>query len=274
MNCIGKLLNNVKINLEEEYMKSAAFIQKIQEKSTNIWPAESNYFNNGWIIRLDRGTTYRANSVLPLNYWGENTEEDVVQVEKIYFQHELTSKFQLHDTCSPASLESVLKNRKYEVVMPTAVMGSPIADLNEIHPNNNISVKSVSIREPFWFNSLQSFSPTRTPENMMKIGEIMDRIKIPQKRFFFASNDEKILGVMLAVVDSHYLCLLNLAVDPDFRRLGIASSIVGKSIEWGIKVGAKDIFLQVEHNNEAALKFYSEIGLEIWYSYRYYELRT
>ncbi len=101
----------------------------------------------------------------------------------------------------------------------------------------------------------------------------MDRIEIPQKKYIYALDNDKIVGVMLAVVDSQSLCLLNLAVDPNFRRMGIASSIVAQSIQWGLEMGAKNVFLQVEHDNEVALKFYHKIGLIEWYSYRYYESR-
>ena len=255
-------------------MRSAEFIQKIQEKSTNVWPAKKNYFFNGWIIRLNRGTTYRANSVLPLNYWGNNIEDDITKVEKIYHQFDQPSKFQLHDSCYPSSLEMKLKNRNYEIVMPTAVMGSSLSDLDKITGKNDITIKSTPVREFFWFNTLESLSPTRTPTKMVIIGEIMDRIQVPQKRFFYANSEEKIIGVMFAVVDSKYLCVMNLAVNPKYRRLGVASSIVDASLKWGLEVGAKNIFLQVEHDNKPAIELYTKLGLKHCYDYRYYELKT
>ncbi|MHA2239719.1 MAG: GNAT family N-acetyltransferase [Candidatus Hodarchaeales archaeon] len=253
-------------------MKSKAFIKKIQEKSMNIWPSEKYYFLDGWIVRIDKGATYRANSVLPLNYWGENPEEDVERVEEIYSKYNLSSKFQLHDRFSPDSLKSVLTKRKYEIIMPTAVMGSVLAELNEIGIKRTLTVESVNNRREFWSKALSRFSPNRTTEKMKIIDGIMDRIQIPYKNFFYTRDNDKIIGVLLAVVDSQYLCLLNLAVDPYFRRRDVASSLVTKSITWGMKVGAKKIFLQVERNNKAALKFYDKMGLEEWFGYRYYEL--
>jgi len=111
-------------------------IRTVQERANNIWPAESSYLINGWIVRINKGVTWRANSVLPLNYWGEKLLEDINKVEKIYGQYKLSSKFMLHDQHAPSELKITLVDLSYQPVMPTHVMGNRISELTIKKGNN------------------------------------------------------------------------------------------------------------------------------------------
>ena len=61
-------------------------VKRFQEFLMNAWPAEQYYFLNGWILRFTKGVTYRANSVMPINYTGNSTsiENDIEMVENAY----------------------------------------------------------------------------------------------------------------------------------------------------------------------------------------------
>ena len=67
-------------------MTSIKEVKRFQEFLMNAWPAEQYYFLNGWILRFTKGVTYRANSVIPINYTGNSAffENDIKMVENAY----------------------------------------------------------------------------------------------------------------------------------------------------------------------------------------------
>ncbi len=246
-------------------------IKIVQERANNIWPAEFSYLLNGWILRFSKGVTWRANSVLPLNYWGKNINKDISKVEEIYRKFNSSSKFMLHDQHDPPELLSVLTEASYKPVMPTHVMGKLFADIDIQSHDNGYSYHFMTNRDPEWYSALTRLSPNRSPYKMTVIGEIMDRVHIPQKRFFYAKNKSDIIGVVLAIIDSGYMGIMNLAVDPEYRNQGVATNLMYQTINWGKKEDTKWLFLQVEKSNTSARGLYEKIRLEDWYSYTYYE---
>jgi ribosomal protein S18 acetylase RimI-like enzyme len=226
---------------------------------------------DGWIVRFNKGVTYRANSVLPLNWWGEDLLTSVKAVEENYQKAQLSSIFMLHDNHEPKGLKSLLIDRSYEKVMPTFVMGIEAAKIPSIEDIDDFNHKYTETRLPIWYPALEKLSPWRTPEKLVVIGEIMDRIVIPQKKFFFVEDNQKIVGVMLAIIDGKFMGMLNLAVDENYKRKGVATNLIKKAVNWAISKDVNSIYLQVEKKNNPAVELYKKLGFKEWYSYRYYE---
>ena len=250
------------------------FIKTVQEIANNAWPAAFSYLMDGWILRFNKGVTYRANSVLPLNWWGGGVDDlhsSVLRVEKSYNQSHLPSIFMLHDSYEPRGLQSLLIDRSYERIMPTFVMGIETANLLHTERKSTFKFKYTEKRLPIWFSALEKLSPWRTKEKMIVMGEIMDRVVIPQKRFFYVEHKQKIIGVMLAIIDNEFMGILNLAIDQKFKRNGVATQLVQEAANWAISQNVKSIYLQVEKTNTLAIKFYRKLDFQEWYSYRYYE---
>jgi GNAT superfamily N-acetyltransferase len=77
------------------------------------------------------------------------------------------------------------------------------------------------------------------------------------------------LGVGFGVVDEGWLGLFSLAVIPNARRRGVASTIVDALDAWSAGEGAGRAYLQVEADNPSALAFYARRGFFIAHSYHY-----
>jgi ribosomal protein S18 acetylase RimI-like enzyme len=243
----------------------------VQEIANNAWPAELTYLLNGWLIRITHGVTYRANSVLTVAYRGKNLESDITKVEQVYHSVRLSSKFMLHDQYEPKELKTTLIQRLYHEVMPTYVLGTKINDVPGIKSVNQYKFQNTNDRKPLWFSALTRLSFWRTSEQMTVIGEIMDRIKVPRKKFFYALDGDEIIGALLAIHDTDYIGMMNLAVSKKYQRLGIGTQLCTNAIKWGQKNGAKYIYLQVEKTNKPAIELYNKFHMKKWYSYSYFE---
>lgn len=54
--------------------------------------------------------------------------------------------------------------------------------------------------------------------------------------------------------------ILNIATHPDFRRCGIAKSLLVFTLEQLKEVGAREVFLEVRRSNAPAQKMYKDFG--------------
>ena len=238
-----------------------------QEISANAWPAMNFVFLNGWVVRIGDGYTRRANSVMPIKYFGQDVEKDISTVEELYYGSDLPSVFQIPDYCDPANLKKILLSKGYEEFDESLLMSEKIDKLKTIEINNEYQYNIDEGASEDWFSEFQKLTK-RSDEAKIKNQSIIGRIPF-KKGFIFARKDDKIVGLCLAVLERDYVGVYDMIVSSDFRRKGIAKSILAKLIEWGKNNGAKTCYLQVQGDNSGAIALYKKIGLIDRYHYRY-----
>ena len=91
----------------------------------------------------------------------------------------------------------------------------------------------------------------------------MNEIFKPRSLPKAAMIEEKLVGYICAnyLLDEGHI--LNVTVNPDFRKQGVASRLVQYMIDLLNKEGCLTIFLEVRISNEAALKMYEKAGFRI-----------
>jgi ribosomal-protein-alanine N-acetyltransferase len=57
--------------------------------------------------------------------------------------------------------------------------------------------------------------------------------------------------------------LMNLAIDPNYRRMGIARGLLKTGITYMDQLGAEYVELEVRESNSAAIELYQEFGFEV-----------
>lgn len=237
-----------------------------QELTNNAWPAKQYSFFNGWVVRFSHGMFDRANSVLPLNYFGRNCEKDVHKIEEMYQNRHLKVTFQIPEYTSPENLDNILENMNYNVKSPTAVMMKTLTQKNA----DSSSFHYISQRADFddtWFKTFQTFS-NMPVEKSIQMKAIIQRI-IPETIFFTVKEDDQEVGVTLGVFERQYLGIYSLLVDPMKRRRSFGYSLMRFIENWCINNFIQIIYLQVEQDNRAALNMYTKLGYIQLYSYHY-----
>ncbi|NHJ03019.1 MAG: GNAT family N-acetyltransferase [Candidatus Heimdallarchaeota archaeon] len=242
-----------------------------QELSNNAWPPLYTHLLNGWVLRLSEGVTNRANSVLPLQYSGTDIDLDISKVEFAYSSQHLPSRFMIPDYTAPSNLTSHLKSRNYQKNNITDVMSTNINRVIITAVSEEIYLQSSSIRTKDWYSTFVSCSNYQGASFVENYARIIDRIILP-KQFFLASQNSKDIGVVLAVLERGYVGILDLVVKEDYRRMGVATALLQKVIEWGSINGAHTCYLQVVNENVAAKSFYSKLNFTNLFSYYYMTL--
>lgn len=247
-------------------------VRLIQETLLNTWPAKEFFFLNGWILRFTNGVTSRANSVLPLIYYGNKStiDNDIESVENAYKIYGLPSIFTMHDYHEPKYLREKLIERGYEEISLTTTMGAPITNISysEFNSDYNYEIQDDRTIE---FNEFLAKYSKRSIEEQYIIEEICKRIKIPQKRFVLVKDGNKVIGTTMGVLSiNSSLYIADVLVNPKYRRKKIASSMLINLInEWAPYKRDIKIWLQVEIENEIAIKFYDNLGLKRLFNYYY-----
>ena len=90
-----------------------------------------------------------------------------------------------------------------------------------------------------------------------------------------ALDNEKPIGLMLGGIKTYdgvkTLRCGTLAIDPDYRKVGVASQLFMLHKELAIKNDCKVLFLEVIKNNDRALNFYLKHDYKIAYDIVYYK---
>ncbi|MCG3217329.1 MAG: GNAT family N-acetyltransferase [Candidatus Heimdallarchaeota archaeon] len=243
-------------------------IKILQEISILTWPPKISLNLNGWKIRISEGITKRANSVSPVDYTGENLNDDILTVENYYRVNKLPSIFQLHDTFEPPSLQDKLLSLNYEIIDETIVMMANIDEINLPYQNKKYEFHLLENELNKWLKELQIINQA---DKLQIDGrrEIISRIAQPNVGYFIARDNGKTVAVGLAVLQENYMVIYSMFTHLDYRRKGIAQTLLANMIEWGEVNLVDRVFLQVESENRLARNLYKKVGFKEKHRYRY-----
>ena len=87
-----------------------------------------------------------------------------------------------------------------------------------------------------------------------RIGEILS---------FVAEKDGRVFGVLEWRNLGEEAEILDLAVDPAYRRQGHAAFLLRNFLRYAAELTAKEVFLEVRRSNAAAIALYQKFGFEI-----------
>ncbi len=75
-----------------------------------------------------------------------------------------------------------------------------------------------------------------------------------------AGEGQDLAGYLVLRIVADELEILDLGVDPSFRRLGLGRRLLVAALDQGAKRGARTAYLEVRESNEAAKALYTALG--------------
>lgn len=94
-------------------------------------------------------------------------------------------------------------------------------------------------------------------------GQFRHELKIPFSRTVLAreqAGDQRLAGYVCRWAVGDEVSILNLAVDPEFRRAGLGRALVELVVAEALERGLSQVTLEVRENNDAARTLYSALG--------------
>jgi N-acetylglutamate synthase len=241
-------------------------VTKLEELSINAWPSLQTMLCDGWVLRFSEGHTRRANSSNPLYGGLLDVDEKIDACEKLYSARHLDTVFKLTAASFPPDLDRTLSARGYFLESESAVQTLGLQDDlaepdgSEITLSSDVSDEWLSA---FW--QMSGFDERRRGTAKQMLLNI-----VPQKCLASIWDREGgIIACGMAVLQGDYVGLFDIATHKDFRRRGHGRQLTLGLLHWAKENGAKQAYLQVLSNNEAALSLYSGLGFIEAYRYWY-----
>ena len=102
--------------------------------------------------------------------------------------------------------------------------------------------------------------PTRTPGGSVELARLLQR---DPDSLLVAVIDDRIVGTLIVGWDGWRCHLYRLAVEPDFRRRGVARELAAAALERARQLGAARLDASVDPSNESAVHFWESVGYSI-----------
>ena len=241
-------------------MTDAALVLALESRLVNAWPSFDYQAYDGWLLRLARGYSKRANSATAL-VPGATLDEPLVDHMVAHFIAEnVRPTFRLTSLESP-EVDGILERRGFRLIEPTQALTKPIPEDCTVDPAVILEPK-VSAR---WVReTAQSYGGDKADDSILI--DIVSRIR-QTAAFATLDLDDRHVAWGLGVVERGYVGLFDIVVAPELRGIGLGRRIVTSLMAWGRDQGAHTAYLQVREDNEVARALYLSIGFESAYRY-------
>jgi ribosomal protein S18 acetylase RimI-like enzyme len=243
-------------------MSDPALVLGLECRLINAWPSFEYLAFEGWILRLAKGYSKRANSASPLVQGAALDDALVDCMETQFLSDNIRPTFRLTSLEAPET-DQVLASRGYRLIEPTEVLVNRISEECTSDPAVILEpdVTTRWVRE-----TAQSYGGEKADDRILV--EIVSRIR--QKAAFATLDlDGRHVAWGLGVVERGYVGLYDIVVSPELRGIGLGRRVLTSLMAWGRDEGAHTAYLQVREDNEVARSLYESLGFEVAYRYRH-----
>ena len=238
----------------------------LEELAMNAWPALQTILYDGWVVRLAKGYTKRANSATPLYPGSLCVDEKVDYCERLFKQQKLRPTFRLTGATETDEADQELENRGYERIDTTSVQTVDLYELDVEQSKRAYLLPSYSGMES-WLGSFDRLSGKSISDSDTH-KEMLTNIK-GVTGYLVLMTDEGVVACGLGVVERGYLGIFDVVTDPNQRNKGYGTELMQSLLAWGKACDADFSYLQVMTNNPAALNLYAKLGYKEQYQYWY-----
>ena len=232
----------------------ASEIRALEHAAALAWPGVEQHWLGGWLLRAGRGITSRANSAIPLDVSAQIADLDAVR--DWYRERDLPAWLALPERLLPIRTPGI---------KPARVMVRPLA-LAATAPNvtpaqpSTPSVTLAQQPDAQWRRSYERDVPV----------DVLTAVVDGQ--LTFATLPDRAVGrgaVTHAPDGTAWLGISSVRVAPAHRRRGHALAVCEALLSWGAEAGARQAYVQVEVDNQAAIALYTSLGFRLHHQTRY-----
>jgi ribosomal protein S18 acetylase RimI-like enzyme len=228
----------------------------LEVTASHGWRAAECVEYDGWLLRADPGQTARANSALPARTTGAALSTVLAQVTRFYADRGLPALVQV-PLPARGLLDAELAQRCWTVKRAAIVLTRPV---DALPPELPVTLTTKPSEE--WLAN-HSHPGAELSEHAALL------TRHDTVRFASVEREGRVVGIARGAVDDGWLGVTAVAVTPDARRGGIATSLMAGLQRWASEEGATQTYLQVMEDNDAAQALYSRLGFSEHHRYHY-----
>ena len=238
---------------------------RVEEAGLNALQTQHQLFYDGWLLRMSAGKAKRARSVNP--HFGSTLPlpDKIDRCEAIYAARGLPALFRITPFCQPQDLDRALERRGHVVFDPTLVQAVRLAGVPAIANGAGVELEAPSIAEFVEIaGELRASPPAQRAAQLERLAHTPLAM-----RAVVARVDGAPVACGQAAIDGDLAGIYDMVTAPAFRGRGVATALVQALIAWAREQRASHAFLQVNDDNDPALRVYRRFGFATIYTYHY-----
>lgn len=249
----------------------AASFTELTRVAARGWPPVESEPLGEWTLRASGGFTRRANSVLALGEPGLPLDAALEHVTAWYARRALPAYVQVGTGAEGADelLAAALAERGWvrEVSAEVRIAGlAPVLDAAE-EAGSEVAVRLDRAPGAAWLGRYQrSGEPGPEVLRVLGGGPSVWFATVPGA----PAGAARPAAIGRCVVDGRWAGFAAVEVNPDRRRQGLAHAVMAALARQALAEGASAGYLQVEHDNAAALGLYTRLGFAPHHTYHHY----
>lgn len=247
-------------------MPSLAVVRQLEAVGFRAWPATSVHYDGTWALRMTPAhVSKRLNSINPLD--PGDTRDIAARVDRAVKRFRSLGRvpcFRL-SPLAPVELENYLEEQGWKRHDETIVMTADLQDMDLSTERDQIPLKNIGR-----FVDASLIIHERPEDLRPGFSELLEGIR-PNKGMFVLEEGGRAVSNVLCVQDGAMAGLFDVGTLKDTRRQGHGRTIIGSTLKWAKKLGARTAWLQIGADNVAGLALYEQFGFQEAYRYAYRE---
>jgi N-acetylglutamate synthase len=245
-------------------MTDIALVRTLEERLFNAWPALQTIHVDGWLLRMARGHTKRANAA---SAWlpGSIAPDDLIRTVKQLYRKAGIEPMVRITPLAPEAMDPALAAAGWTHFDPTKVMVTSLAERVKLEGAPAVAVVLAEEPSADWIDgAARAYELADWQRDVL--AEIVSSIRV-DAAFTTIFLGREPVGFGLGVAERGYVGLYDLAVAPSARGSGIGARMVTAIMHWGRSKGAHTAYLQVRDANTRARSLYTRLGFTDVYGY-------
>jgi GNAT superfamily N-acetyltransferase len=174
--------------------------------------------------------------------------------ESFYAGFGVATRFQVSPHVCPADLDATLADRGYRWHSPMSLQTAPTMAVQALARTDGPRVRLSPTPTTAWFEPWYAGHGHGSHPQLE--WEMLDRIT-QQSAYASAFDGDEVIAVGRAVADTGWAGVFGMATLPAARGRGAARSILAALADWASARGAVGMYLQVERDNDPAVRLYN-----------------
>lgn len=227
----------------------------IEWAAVRSWPALETADIDGWLWRYASGGSQRANSVAALAFAGTNVETAIEEAERRYRAKGAPCRFTVSEVSTPVGLDARLDRRGYRRSDDHLTMAKDVAAAAPMPGGVELSFEATPEWMSVYLTGLSADRKAVAPAILAGL---------PAQRSFLSCRREgAVVGSGLTVADGAFASVQCMATLPAARRQGCAQAVLGAIEAQAAARGCRQLYLQAEAANVAAIALYERFGFHV-----------